>query len=128
SNSGVAVAGRLSGVDGSRVRFDDDLPVATGAADRRLRRTLARIDAYVEASGLAGEVLPPEEIEPVMLPSGPATLDLRAAGISTVVWATGFEFRYPWLHVPVLNGAGQIDQYRGVTSASGLYVIGLRFM
>ncbi len=128
---GVTIAGRMSrvsGVEGSRIHFDDDLPSTTVAAERRLRRTLAKIDAYVDAAGLASEVMPPDEIRPVMLTSGPDALDLRAAGISTVVWATGFEFRYPWLRVPVLDGAGQIDQYRGVTSAPGLYVVGLRFM
>jgi putative flavoprotein involved in K+ transport len=44
------------------------------------------------------------------------------------VWATGFHYRYPWLQVPVVDGHGEIEQYRGITSAHGLYVIGLRFM
>jgi putative flavoprotein involved in K+ transport len=82
----------------------------------------------VAKAGLDAEVCPPEDIPAVTLPSGPESLDLRAAGISTIVWATGFEFRYPWLHVPVTDAEGEIQQYRGVTDAPGLYVMGLRFM
>jgi putative flavoprotein involved in K+ transport len=125
---GVLITGRLTGVDDHRVSFAVDLPATTTAAEARLRRTLARIDEHVTASGLDREVHAPEEIPAVTLTGGPESLDLRAAGISTVVWATGFEFRHPWLHVPVFDTGGEIQQYRGVTAAPGLYVMGLRFM
>ncbi|HEU4544219.1 MAG TPA: NAD(P)-binding domain-containing protein [Jiangellaceae bacterium] len=125
---GVVITGRLTGADGYQVSFAPDLPSTTAAADERLRRTLAKIDSHVATAGLDTEVCPPEDIPAVRLPAGPASLDLRAAGISTVVWATGFEFRYPWLRVPVTDAYGEIKQYRGVTDAPGLYVMGLRFM
>lgn len=125
---GVTIAGRLAGADGHRLRFTDDLPATTAAAEARLRRALAGIDEYVESNGLADEVLPPEDIRPVQLGGGLDFLDLREAGISTVIWATGFQWRYPWLRVPVYDAHGQIEQYRGVTPAPGLYTVGLRFM
>jgi putative flavoprotein involved in K+ transport len=128
NGNGVVVAGRLIGVDGYRLRFAADLPVTNAAADTKLRRTLARIDEYISATGLEREVLPPDDIRPVQLGAGPSDLDLRAAGISTVVWATGFDYSYPWLQVPVHDEHGDIRQYRGVTQAPGLYTIGLRFM
>ena len=49
-------------------------------------------------------------------------------GILSIGGATGFHYRYPWLHVPVVDVQGDIEQYRGITPAPGLYVIGLRFM
>ena len=125
---GVTITGRLTGVDGGRVAFAPDLPATTAAADERLRRTLAKIDEHVHRAGLDTEVCSPEDIPVLRLPAGPSSLDLRAAGISTVVWATGFEFRYPWLRVPVTDADGEIEQYRGATAAPGLYVMGLRFM
>ncbi len=125
---GVMITGRLTAADGYRVRFADDLPTTTAAAERRLRRTLAAIDGHVRAAGLRGEVLAPADIHPVRVPPGPAELDLRAAGISTVIWATGFDYRYPWLRVPVHDADGEIKQYRGATDAPGLYTVGLRFM
>jgi putative flavoprotein involved in K+ transport len=55
-------------------------------------------------------------------------MDVRAAGVSTVVWATGLRHEYPWLHVPVFDRHGDVRQHRGITPATGLYVIGQRFM
>jgi putative flavoprotein involved in K+ transport len=43
------------------------------------------------------------------------------------VWATGFRRSYPWIDVPVLDGAGEIRHRRGVTPVPGLYVLGQRF-
>jgi putative flavoprotein involved in K+ transport len=125
---GVVVTGRLADLDGHQARFRDDLGLTTTAAEARLRRTLRTIDRYVAISGLQGEVLPPVDPPPVVLSGAPRSLNLHAAGIGTVVWATGFHYRYPWLQVPVVDGHGEIEQYRGITSAHGLYVIGLRFM
>jgi putative flavoprotein involved in K+ transport len=54
-------------------------------------------------------------------------LDLRTAGISSVVWATGYRRSYPWLQLPVLDQDGEIGQHRGRTQVPGLYVLGQRF-
>ena len=56
-----------------------------------------------------------------------AGLDLAEAGISTIVWATGYGRSYDWLHLPALGADGEIVQRRGVTPVPGLYVVGLRF-
>jgi putative flavoprotein involved in K+ transport len=58
----------------------------------------------------------------------PATLDLAAEGIGTVVWATGFVRNYRWLHVPVIDASNEIIHTGGVTPSPGLYVVGLRFL
>ena len=44
-----------------------------------------------------------------------------------VVWATGYEDDYAWLHVPVLDGQGRPRHRRGVTDQPGLYVLGLQW-
>ena len=54
-------------------------------------------------------------------------IDLRAAGIRTVIWATGHRRTYPWLQIPVLDADGELRQRRGVTPVPGLYVLGQRF-
>jgi putative flavoprotein involved in K+ transport len=54
-------------------------------------------------------------------------MDLRAEGIGTVLFATGYRPHHPWLRVPVTAADGSIVQYRGVTPAPGLYVVGQRF-
>ena len=57
----------------------------------------------------------------------PAVVDLRAEGITTVVWATGHRREYPWLRVPVVGDDGEIVHHRGVTPVAGLYLLGQRF-
>jgi putative flavoprotein involved in K+ transport len=125
---GIRLAGRLRRVDGHRADFGADLTATTEAADERLRRLLGDIDDHCSASGLDAEVLPPTE--PVAVRTGREEierLDLRRAGIASVVWATGFVRRYPWLEVPVLDAKGELRQRRGVTPVPGLYVLGQRF-
>jgi putative flavoprotein involved in K+ transport len=124
---GVQLVGRLTHVDGVRVAFADDLPRTAAAADTRMRRVLAAVDRHVADNGLAAEVLDPERIAPVAPHAAFDALDLRAAGITTVLWATGFRRHYPWLHVPVLDASGEIRQRLGRTPAAGLYVLGQRF-
>jgi putative flavoprotein involved in K+ transport len=121
---GVRLAGRLTAVaaDGS-MRFADDLAETTAAADARLRRVLADIDEYAAAAGPESQRPAPTALhEP-----GPRCLDPRRDRISAVVWATGSRPRYPWLKVPVLDATGLIRHRRGITTASGLYAVGLRF-
>ena len=122
---GVTLAGRLVAADGRRLSFAGDLPASINAAQGRMERTLRTIDAYIARSGGdvgAGPADPPPP------PGGPASLDLRRAGIQTVVWATGYRPSYPWLRVPAFDRNGQIAHRRGVTSVPGLYVLGLKFL
>jgi putative flavoprotein involved in K+ transport len=128
NEAGVVITGRLTAADGHRVRFGDDLPVTLAAAEARLERTLAEIDHHIHVAGLEAEVLPRVPVPAVSVSSQLDAMDLKAAGISTVVWATGFRHRYPWLRVPVLDRHGDVRQYRGITPAPGLYVIGQRFL
>ena len=92
-----------------------------------MRRTLAAIDRYVDRAGLDRELDAAEPVRAVRPPVGPAHVDLRAEGITSVLWATGHRRSYPWLRVPVLDAAGEIIQRRGVTPVPGLYVLGQRF-
>jgi putative flavoprotein involved in K+ transport len=125
-DNGVVLAGRLVDVDGTRVHFADDLHATTSTADMRMRRVLGEIDRHITLRGLEAEVLPPTPLTSVH-DVGLRDLDLRARGITSVVWATGFSRPYPWLQIPVLDTAGEIRHRRGVTPIPGLYVLGQRF-
>src|SRR6476646_2978065 len=124
---GVRLAGRLVAADGRRLRFADDLPATIAGAQARMERLLRTIDGYLAHRGGegAGPADPPAQFTP---PAGPAELDLRRAGIGTVIWATGYQPAYPWLRLPVLDRHGEIAHHRGVTSVPGLYVLGLKFL
>jgi putative flavoprotein involved in K+ transport len=125
---GVRLAGRLREAREGEVFFDDDLVASTAAADVKLAKLLARIERFAADQGLATPADPPEPFEPFLWPrEAPRRLDLAREGIRSVVWATGFKRRYPWLRVPVLDQAGEIRHREGVTEAPGLYVLGLQF-
>jgi len=124
--AGVRPVGRLRALDGTMATFADDLPDTVGAAQQRLNRLLAEIDAY--AAAMPGTAAAPPDPPPVItVPASPSRIDMRRAGISAVVWATGYRPWYPWLKVPVLQADGRIQHRRGVTEVPGLYAIGLRF-
>ncbi|MDX1390662.1 MAG: NAD(P)-binding domain-containing protein, partial [Acidobacteriota bacterium] len=126
---GVKLAGKVIGAEADKVFFADDLVAYTARADVKLARLLKRIDDYVVATGLTGDVGPPEPFIPFFWPApGPESIDLRAEGIRTVLWATGFRRSYPWLKLPVVDGRGEIRHDGGVTPEAGLYVLGLQFL
>jgi putative flavoprotein involved in K+ transport len=126
---GVRLAGRVVGVAGSVVRFDGDLPARVAAADEKLAALVERMDRYATAHGLDSRLPACSRPRPLALQdAGPAELDLRAAGIGTVLWATGFRRGYPWLPAETLDANGEIRQRHGRGAQQGLYVLGLQFM
>lgn len=133
AREGVVVTGRLEGFARGRAGFAGDLPANVAWADVRLRRLLEGIDRHAAAGArprgplAAAAAAPAERIAPVKLPPAPASLDLGAHGIGTVLWATGFHRRHPWLHVPATGPRGELRHRRGVTPVPGLYALGLRF-
>jgi putative flavoprotein involved in K+ transport len=60
-------------------------------------------------------------------------LDLRAAGITSVIWASGSRYDFGWLQLPVFSAMGA-DQTltpihrRGITQVPGLYFVGLPWL
>ena len=52
-------------------------------------------------------------------------LDLEAAGIRSIVWATGFVADWSWLRVDAFDGDGRPDHQRGVSTEPGIYFLGL---
>ncbi len=127
SAAGVRVTGRLTGVDGAGVRFARGLADAVRTADRRLSRLLRRIDEYVTAHGLEREVGEPDPPPAVALPAPVDRLDLAAAGVRTVVWATGYRRDHRWLPAEALDPHGELRHRYGMTPVPGLFTVGQRF-
>ena len=110
------------------VGFADDLARTAAAADAGCAASLAEIDApHRRHAASPPRSSTPEPLAPVRPAACPTRLDLRAAGSRRSIWATGHRRSYPWLHLPVLDGDGEIRQRRGVTPVPGLYVLGQRF-
>ena len=126
---GVQLVGRLASVDKRGVAgFRDDLAATTAAADRTLHSFLDTVDTHIERTGLTSEVWPAMRPRRFVATATPSTrLDLASEQISTVVLAAGYRPHHPWLRLPITDLDGSIQQCRGVTSAPGAYVVGLRF-
>lgn len=125
-DAGVQLVGRARVADGTTVGFAPDLAETTAAAEDKLRRLLQRIDAFIDASRVPAPPAAPQRR--IVLPPVRTRIDLAAAGIGSVIWATGYARRYPWLPAGVLDPAGEIIHQGGTTPAPGLYALGLRFM
>ncbi len=124
---GARLTGRVVGVQNRRVRFDDDLHEVVRTADEQMFQLLGKIDGYISSNGLEAPDADPDAIKPVQPHDAPAELDMDAENIRTIIWATGYERRYPWLKIPVLDEGGEIRHEGGVTPVNGLYVLGIRF-
>ena len=115
---GVRLVGRAAGIDNGVLQLNNNLTEAVAGSHARMERLLKRIDIFADAVGAPAEACPAS----FPVDASPATLDLAANGIRTVVWATGFLRNYRWLHVPVLDASGEIIHTGGVTPSPGLYV------
>jgi putative flavoprotein involved in K+ transport len=121
---GVVLLGRLTAIDGERVRFapdvHDNLAYVDRSFDERLRQP---IDGFIAAARL--DCPPADEHTPT--PYEPPTIeeiDLARAGIGTILWTTGYRPDLSWIEPPITDEMGFARQVRGVTEVPGLYVLG----
>ena len=125
---GVRLVGRLAGIRDGTALFSGSLPNVCALADLKLGRLLDTIDAWAARAGVGGDQ-PPQRFAPTAVPAPvPLSLDLRAGGIASIVWATGYRPELSWLHVPVFDRKGRVVHDGGVTAAPGLYLIGMPFL
>jgi putative flavoprotein involved in K+ transport len=124
---GMRLHGRLTGIGDGVLRFGADLRANLDGADAVSESIKDSIDAYIEANGVDAPV--EQRRAPVWEPGPeadlPTELDLAAAGISTVIWSTGFGRDNRWIELPVFDGRGYPTHDRGVTTQPGLYFLGL---
>jgi putative flavoprotein involved in K+ transport len=127
--AGVRVTGRLAGLNESKAQFSGSLANQCALADLKMNRLLQSIDDWCAANDYDSEVEAPHRFAPTGVDVDmPLTMNLAAAGVTTVIWATGFRPDYSWLNVPVFDRKGRIVHDGGVVAAPGLYVLGLPFL
>ena len=128
ASRGMTLTGRTRAFENGKLIFSSDLAQNLAHGDAYYLSLLDEADAYVVRNGLD---LPEEPEARRTLPdpecvSNPITeLDLTGAGVTSIVWATGYAVDYSWLEVDVLDGAGKPRQQRGVSVEPGIYFLGL---
>ncbi|MGW5248379.1 MSMEG_0569 family flavin-dependent oxidoreductase [Streptomyces sp. NPDC004129] len=124
ARDGMRLYGRLTDIDGTALEFADDLKVNLDHADAVAEGIKDAIDAHITARGIDA----PAESRylPVWEPDEQRRdLDVAAAGITSVIWATGFARDHRWIEIPAFDGRGYPMHWRGVSSVPGLYFLGL---
>jgi putative flavoprotein involved in K+ transport len=127
---GMRLHGLLLAVDDGVATFAGDLCENLDAADATYNRINAGIDRWIDAHDIQTAERP-SAYEPVWQPppGPPEPLDLAAAGITAVVWCTGFRPDWSWVDVPFLDETGYPEHERGVVGQTpGLYVLGLPWL
>ena len=124
---GMELFGVLHDADREHLYFKENLRASLDAADAVYNGINASIDKYIEKNAIdAGE---PGVYTPAWAPREERPrLNLRAAGIGSIVWCIGFAPDFSWLDAAVFNGRGQPGHVRGVTAQPGLYFLGLPWL
>lgn len=127
---GVTLVGRAESFRDGRATFHPDLAENIARGDKNHLAVLDRADAYVERNGLdfptdpqARRVCP----EPECVAHPILELDLTKAGISFIIWATGYVSDYGWVQIDAFDANGKPRHQRGVASEPGLYFLGLPY-
>jgi len=124
---GMELYGVLSDADRENLYFKENLRENLDAADAVYNGINASIDKYIEKHGIDAGA--PSVYVPVWSPAEERSrLNLREAGIGTIIWCIGFTADFSWLDAAVFNGRGQPQHVRGVTAQPGLYFLGLPWL
>lgn len=128
AGEGLVLVGRTEGYKDGAMRFAPDLKTNLDRGDANYLSVLREADAYIAQNGLDL----PEEPEAHVIPADPdcvshpiLSLDLKAAGITTIIWATGFGVDNSWLPAEALDDKGRAAHNRGIGAMAGIYYLGL---
>jgi len=128
AKDGVTLLGHVKDIKGNWIYLASDLKENLAKADEFEENFIREVDNFIESEGLD---IPTENLP--KLTAGFKTeeildLDLRGAGITSVIWATGFSFDFSWIKLPVFDEDGYPMQNCGVSDYPGLYFIGMTFL
>ena len=128
ANSGITLLGLTTSFEDGVLKFADDLERNIARGDKNFLSVLTEADEFIAQNNLD---LPLEPEAHILGPMPETALnpireiDLAAAGITTILWATGYSVDYGWLKVPkALTEAGKPAHQRGVSNANGIYFLG----
>lgn len=128
---GITLVGRTTACEDGVLHFAPDLQDNIVNGDANYLALLDDADAYIERNGLD---LPHEPQARVMSPDPDCVtnpigqLDLAHAGITSIVWATGFTADYSWLNVTAFDDQGHPKHTRGISAEPEVYFLGLPWL
>lgn len=130
-NRGMRLVGRTDRYEGGVLHFAPDLAANIARGDANYLSVLDEADAHVARHGLDLPEEPEARVfEPVpdCVTNPLLSLDLKAAGVSAVIWATGYVLDFGWIGMDIFDGKGRPRHEKGVTEVPGLYFLGLPWL
>lgn len=127
AKEGMQLHGRLINCVDGVMHFADDLTKNLDNADQSSENIKNMIDGFIAENGISA----PNEARyvPVWTPEdGGSCIDLIAEKITGIVWSVGFESSFDWIDLPIFNGKGYPNHYRGVSREPGVYFLGLPWL
>ncbi len=131
ASRGMTLLGRTESYTAGVMRFAADLRTNIENGDANLLSLLDDADAYVARNGLDLPAEPQARAigpDPASLTDPILELDLAAAGVASIVWATGFAVDFSWLEVDAFDDRGRPIHRRGVSVEPGVYFLGLPWL
>lgn len=131
ASRGMTLLGRTQGFADGVMAVAPDLIENLDKGDANYLSVLDEADAYIATQGLD---LPEEpEARTVTADSACITnpilaLNLAEAGITAIIWATGYAVDFGWLKLDALDDKGRPVHDKGVTTIPGLYFLGLPWL
>jgi putative flavoprotein involved in K+ transport len=131
AREGIILLGHLQAVQGKQIILAPDLEENLAKADAFAIQMMQAIDEYIKKIGMDVAANRTTDEVPSNCASSTKpilTLDLQSAGISTIMWASGYKLEFGWVQIPVFDGVGYPIHQRGVTAFPGLYFLGLHWL
>lgn len=128
TQAGVTLVGSLRSIDGKQLFFAPDLEENLKKGDEAIDDFKRSADAYVAEHNLVMPEESPAAPLPAMTIPSIQQLDIEHAGITSVIWATGYRYDFGWVQCRVIDENGAPIQCRGETSVPGLYFLGLSYL
>ncbi|MEL6623181.1 MAG: NAD(P)/FAD-dependent oxidoreductase [Pseudomonadota bacterium] len=128
---GVTLVGMTRDVTGGVVHFAPDLADNIARGDANYLSVLDEADAYVARFNLD---LPEDpsarrfDPDPPCLTHPLKELSLGDAGVTSVIWATGYALDFSWIKFDVFDANGRPRHQRGISTEPGLYFLGLPWL
>jgi putative flavoprotein involved in K+ transport len=132
---GVVLLGRVLGGRNGELTIANDLAENLARGDASFIDFIRQADQHALRQGL--DLPPSDAVDEVRRSSANVadpiqTLDLAAAGISTIIWANGFRYDFGWVDLPIFaegTSSGRVPVHtRGITSVPGVYFLGLPWL
>lgn len=128
---GMTLVGRAEGYKDGVLHFAQDIAKNLAMGDANYLSVLDAADAYVAAQGLDLPLEPDArniEPDPDCVTHPLAQLNLAEAGVTSIVWATGFALDFGWIKMDAFDAQGRPVHDRGVAAVPGLYFLGLPWL